>query len=128
MPLSIDAYITAARTEPWVRDFVGEWQLDHGSGAGGLDLAARLRQSVETNPDSALTLLLALADHAGDEQERVALAEEVECLLARHGATYWEVVDGLCRVLPNFRAVVADIWGSNLPTELREKVAAWRTS
>jgi hypothetical protein len=124
MPLPIDDYLYASKQNVWIRDFLSEWQLDRQTGGGDSSLAYRLDRSSDTSPDSALALLVVLAEHSS-EDDRVDLAERLEWFLQKHGAAYWEILNTLCSRVPQFRAIMANVWGASLPNDLKRKVEMW---
>ena len=126
MPLPVEHYVGAWKESAWIRDALAEWQLDRKTGGGDSALAYRLDRSSEESPDSAIALLVSLAEHSSPE-DRVDLAERLEWLLQKHGAVYWDVLNALCGRVPQFRAVMANVWGASLPKDLKRKVEMWRS-
>ena len=118
MPLPVTDY-------EWVRVFLTEWKLEHSAGGANSSVAYRLRRYSEDSPDSALALLVALAEQSADEKERMELAESVEALLQKHGAAYWDTMNALCSQVPQFRTVMSYVWGASLSKELKRKVEMW---
>jgi len=124
MPLPIESYIDAAPDNAWVREFIAEWQIDRKTGGGDHVLAEKLKHYAQQSPDSAL--FVALVTQAIDDAERVAIAEELEWLMEKHGAAYWETINTLCQRVPQFRVVMACVWGASLSNDLKRKVEMWR--
>jgi hypothetical protein len=126
MPTSADRYIQTAKADPDVRAICAGLILDFRS--SGRDLAAvmGMRNKWSDDPDRGLPILLALSELAEDERETIAIAEQLEWFLMRHGHDYWDVVNQLCIHAAPFRAVVASVWGTSLSKDLRRKVEMWR--
>lgn len=127
MALPIEHYIDAATDNAWIRELLAEWQAERFAGVGDLALAVRMKRDLQDSPDAALALLVALAEQSVDDAERVAIAEELEWLLEKHGVAYWETLNGLCMRVPQFRAVMANVWGASLSKDLKRKVEMWRS-
>lgn len=96
MPLPVNSYIGAAKDNLWIRGFMEEWKLDRVTGGGDFSISLRLKRYSEESPDSALALLVSLAEGATDEKERIAIAEPLEWLLEQHGVEYWDTLNELC--------------------------------
>jgi hypothetical protein len=126
MPLTIEDYIGAYKDNAWIRDFIDEWQLDRKTGAGDSSLSSRLQRYSAESPDSALALLVALAEHSS-EPDQIVLAEELEEFLHKHGSNYWEILNTLCSRVPQFRTVMANVWGASLPKDIKRKIEMWRS-
>jgi hypothetical protein len=128
MPLNTEIYLDGWKDNGWVREFVSEWQLDRKTGGSDLSVASKLNRISKENPDAALCVFVALAQHcAGSDIEDVAIAEEFEWFLEYHGTDYWEIVNQLCSSEKQLRRVVANVWGANLPKDLKRKVEMWRS-
>ena len=127
MPLPVEHFVGAAADNPWIRDFIAEWRLDRSTGGGDFTLHLQLLRYVQESPDAALALLVALAEQSSDEEEALAIAEELEWFLERHGEAYWETMNALCARVPEFRLVMASVWGASLPKDLKRKVEMWRS-
>ena len=126
MPLPVEDYVGASKDNAWIRDLLAEWQLDRKTGGGDFSLHTRLQRYSSDSPDSALALLVSLAEQS-KEEDRIAIAEVVEDFLQMHGAAYWDVVNLLCSRVPQFRAVMANVWGASLSNDLKRKVEMWRS-
>lgn len=127
MPLPIEHYIDASEDNAWIRDFLSTWKLDHATGGGDIALEIRLQRLIEESADAALALLVSLSEQSIDGAERVAIGEELEWFLQKHGAMYWNTLNELCSRVPQFRAVMATVWGASLPKDLKRKVEMWRS-
>ena len=127
MPLPIDHFICAAQDNAWIREFIAEWRLDRSTGGGDFSVRQKLWQYAKESPDAALALFVSLAEQSSGDEERVAIAEELEWLLASHGAAYWDTMNELCTRVPEFRSVMASVWGASLPKDLKRKVEMWRS-
>ena len=126
MPLPLENYISASKDNAWIRDFLDEWSLDRKTGGGDSSLVSRLHHYAAESPDSALALLVSLAEQS-PEEDRIALAEELEVFLQKRGSEYWEILNSLCSRVPQFRAVMASVWGAGLSNDLKRKVEMWRS-
>ena len=116
----------AGRHVPDVQAFVAEWELDWQTGGNDEMLFFSLCQGCQFDPDTALCVLVALAGQSRGDTELVAIAEGLEWFMMYHGAAYWDVLNSLCRTVPRFRAVMARVWGTGLPKDLRRKVEMWQ--
>src|SRR5687768_6146497 len=96
MPLPIEQFIGAAKDSPWIREFIAQWKLDRSTGGGDSAVRQRLWEHAKESPDAALALFVSLAEQSSGEEERVAIAEELEWLLESHGAAYWDTMNELC--------------------------------
>jgi len=127
MPLPIEHFIGAAKDNPWIGEFIAEWSLDRSTGDANHAVRQKLGHYARESPDAALALFVSLAEQSSDEQETVAIAEELEWLLQSHGAVYWDTMNELCLRVPEFRSVMASVWGASLPKELKRKVEMWHS-
>jgi hypothetical protein len=127
MPLPIEHFIGAAKDNAWIREFIAEWRSDRSNGGGDSAVRQKLWRQAKESPDAALALFVSLAEQSSDEEERVAIAEELEWLLESHGAAYWDTMNELCTRVPEFRSVMACVWGASLPKDLKRKVEMWRS-
>jgi len=125
MPLHTEGYIAGINL-PQIQDFLREWQLDQKTGGDDLDLDCRLRRWCETDPDSAVSLLIALAERNSGPRETTAIAEGLEWFLIYHGKTHWDVLNVLCQSHPRFREVMANVWSASLSKDLKRKVEMWQ--
>ena len=125
MPLPIENYMSPWKDNAWIRDILAEWQLDRATGGGDASLVYRMNTYSDTSPDAALALFVSLAEHSSPE-DSCELAERLEWLLHKHGVAYWDVMNELCKRVPQFRDVMANVWGAGLPKDLRRKVEMWR--
>ena len=127
MPLPLEDYIATAQSAPEVLSFAADWHLDQQTGGSDLELHCRFSRWCDDFADSAVSVLIALAEQASDPSEKREVAECIEWFLMRHGETHWETLNALCRQLPRFREAMEIVWGSSLSKDLRRKVEMWQT-
>ncbi len=126
MPLPVESYIDAWKDNAWIQETLAAWQLDRKTGGGDFALTYRIDRTAAESPDSALALLVSLAEHSSPD-DHADLAERLERLLEKHGAAYWEVINSLCGRVPQFRAVMTNVWGASLSKDLQRKVQMWHS-